>query len=246
MVRAYLQASGILAAFFYGLGTPQADVINGGFESGDLTGWQSVGHVTVEMEGSIAIAPPEGDFEALVWNRNRAGAITPIDKVENALGLPKGTLECLSTTQVVGGSAMQQTFMASAGETLSFHWAFSTYRDADDPVFHHAFAFVVVKPLVPKGHGFLVAKLADTTSPAPESAGGFFTNVTPFSVFSHRIPRTDSYTVSLGIVDAGDDNVDAGLVVDDVTVSASPATKALRRPAFQADTDVCRRVVSQF
>ena len=102
-----------------------AVTVNGGFESGDLTGWNTVGDVSVR--GTIlGVTPPEGSFQVLLTTRTGAGAVD-IAMTEAAMGLQADTLLDIFDTAGISsgsgpeqGSAIQQTFSANAGATLTF------------------------------------------------------------------------------------------------------------------------------
>ena len=50
-----------------------ADLINGGFETGNFTGWQTIGDALV-VDSSIGTAPAGGNYQALITNAPELGA----------------------------------------------------------------------------------------------------------------------------------------------------------------------------
>ena len=143
------------------IGTAQAVVINQGFETGDLTGWDTIGDVSV-VDGSFGSGPTSGTFQALLTTGD--GAVG-VEELETFLGVAPGTLSLLSGEDVDSGSAIQQTVTVVPGETLAFDFNFLTDElDAADDV--NDFSFVIVNS------AFDI--LADTLSPLVPSPTVFF------------------------------------------------------------------------
>lgn len=194
-------------------GTAQAVVINPGFETGDLTGWEAIGAVSV-VDSSFGTGPSEGTFQALL--STGIGAVS-IASLEAFLGAGPGTLAAFSGEDVIQGSAIKQTVTVAPGETLSFDFNFLTDEDPEENEFND-FSFAIVNS------GFDV--LADTFSPLLDSPTVFLTE-TDFQTFLEGpFFFGDTFTVAFGVVDVGDDIIDSALTID-----ATAAATAVPEPA---------------
>jgi hypothetical protein len=126
---------------------------NGGFETGDFSGWGSIGDALV-VDASIGTPPAAPRFQALISNAPSPGTIiAPPDRfnfsgtnavdaemLEAFFGLPSDTLNDNPNQQTAfEGSGIVQSFMARAGDVLSFFWNYLT----DDAVFGFDFSFAV-------------------------------------------------------------------------------------------------------
>src|SRR3974390_2698521 len=117
-----------------------AGVINGGFETGDFTGWGPTGNTAVVGAGCSTIfpnhcaSPTQGSYMALLT----AGSVD-MATLSSILGTnlsavyPGGTY----------GSAIWQDVPLSAGETFSFDWNFlgNDYNPFDDTGAFTAYVF---------------------------------------------------------------------------------------------------------
>ncbi|TBR57049.1 hypothetical protein B4U84_26860 [Westiellopsis prolifica IICB1] len=182
-------------------------VINGGFENSDFTGWTTLGATSIET-AAFNSGPSEGNSQALL----STGGVTFSDAIiETFLGLETGSLDNFGNGDVTEGSVIRQTFTANAGDILTFDWNFLTNESAQ--VFPYKdFAFVSISS---------DSELLDTTlsSLVTSSTTEFFAE-TGFETFSFTIPTTGTYTLGLGVVDVGDNTIDSGLLVDNVTLTS--------------------------
>lgn len=113
----------------------RADIINGGFESASLAGWQSIGEANV-VTGSFGTGPAGGTYQALI-----EGGINSVSTADLAafLEISAGSLNALGNGITHSGSAIAQTFTATAGEVLTLDWNFIT--DEARPSVFNDFAF---------------------------------------------------------------------------------------------------------
>lgn len=205
-------AAGLFVTGF--IGTAQAVVINQGFETGDLTGWDTIGDVSV-VDASFGSGPPSGTFQALLTTGD--GAVD-VDDLEGFLGLAAGTLSALGGEDVTFGSAIQQTVTVDPGETLAFDFNFLT---DEIPAFGEVndFAFAVVNS------GFNL--LADTFSPLVPSPT-IFVDETAFQTFLEGpFVFSDTFTLAFGVVDVDDDIANSGLLIDASAATAVPEPATL-------------------
>ncbi len=228
-------------------------ISNAGFETGDLTGWQTIGLVSTET-ASFGSGPSEGAFQAFL-NANdgfiNQGTVS-LSELEIFLGVPTDFVKAINPTprlvngHVEGerdnsggpprGSAMKQTFLASAGQTVSFQWNFLT---SDGPFSHStinpesskdvSFATLV-------GPGFLAGSTLSNTVDEQSHPNEFgqpnpflpsptlFINETGFRQLSFTAPSTGTYTVGFGVTNIGliASNTGSGLLVDHVSVGQHP------------------------
>lgn len=208
--RWWLAAGLLLSGAFVGAPVTEAALINGGFETGDFTGWSTIGEVSIET-AAFGSGPTEGTYEAFLSTGGLASPVS-VGDLETFLGLASGTLDGISPSglEVVEGSAIKQTFSANAGDLLSFDWNFLTDElDAGDDI--DDFSFVTINPTD------VLASIFD----ASLSSSTPFVDETGFGLgpFTFVIPATGMYTLGIGVVDVDDEMVNSGLLVDDVRLT---------------------------
>jgi len=224
-------------------GTANAALINGGFETGDLTGWQIVGDASVQTS-SFGSGPTQGAYQAVLTNDILAfhsvafgGASDPnlvyplsgspaVNHInESLLGLPSGSLQAITVApssmelkiSPIFQSAIIQTFPGVAGSQLSFNW---NYLTSDGYNYDYSFVSLTSSNLL------LLEKLAGndpSALPPPLVASNtVFQNETGFKMFSFILPKTGTYTLGIGVTGVADENFDSGLIIDDVKVASVP------------------------
>jgi len=201
----------------YGASPSHAAVINGGFETDDFTGFNTIGDTSIQT-AKFGIVPTDGASQALLSSASLAGDFfnfSGTDAVDSSnleafLGIPAGSLSSLENGNSIEGSAIKQTFTANVGDVLSFDFNFLTDDDTPNPNFND-FAFAVLQPST--------IELADTFSTFNLSS--FFRQETGFQTFSTVLATSGTYTLGLGIVDVGDNAITSGLLVDNIQSTAS-------------------------
>ena len=119
-----------------------AAVVNGSFETGNFSDWNTSGQASLETS-SFGVTPVNGSYQAVLQTCVFVGAcddnqsLTNAKDLESFLGLSVNELSNLS---VVEGSAIKQTITANAGDVFSFSWNFLTDEDATN-VDYNDFAF---------------------------------------------------------------------------------------------------------
>ncbi len=187
---------------FFGVRPAHAALVNGGFETGTLSGWNTIGDTSV-VTSSFGSGPVIGTYEALV--KGGAGGSTT-SGLEAFLGVPGGSLNALGNGITHGGSAIGQTFTAAAGQTLTFRWNFIT--DEQPPSVFNDFAFYSLSSL---------STLADANQAGLTPFGSLLQ--TRFSQTSLVLPATGTYSIALGVANVSDAGGLPQLLVDDVTLS---------------------------
>jgi hypothetical protein len=179
----------------------RADLINPGFETGNFTGWTTIGNTVVVGEnnqiGSHLTSPIEGRFQA----RMESGAIDRFD-IANFVGIPFFWEPFNQATLTNNGSAIRQTLTANVGDAISFAWTFVTTEQATQI---QDFAFFSVT------NG---SSVADAVILADTQASGSLGKVSGNIIYS--FPESGSFTLSFGVMDHADNLRPSYLYVDDV------------------------------
>lgn len=187
-------------------GEAKAGFINGGFETGDFTGWSTIGSASIQTD-AFGAGPPQGNYQAFL--SNGTGAVSSAN-LESFLGLSAGSLDALGNGTTTTGSGLSQSITANAGDVVTFQWDFLTNEDT--PSTNNDFSFVSIKSL---------QTLADTNYPNFISSNTSFLSETGFQTFSYTIPTAGTYKVGVGVVNVGDTSVESGLLVDNFVLTAS-------------------------
>lgn len=219
-------------------GTAFGQVNNGGFETGNFTGWTTAGDNLV-IGNTLGINPPEGSFQALsatstdgTINSNIvAGTGVYESTLESQAGLTNGSLSAVGNGTNIFGSEITQTLSAGAGSSLNLSWDFLTnqvYYDGTSASFgpdpnNNDFSYVSIVDLT--NSTSTVFKLADTFygySVAGNAAGfitGFtttastnpFISETGYHNFRYDFSTAGSYEISIGAVNAATGPVANGI-----------------------------------
>lgn len=218
-----------VAAFLVGAQPAAAQFNNGGFESGNFSGWSTAGDTFIEGS-SLGTGPSEGSFDALLASATDGSVNSDVPAgqgvsggaLESSLGINSGTLQGVGNGTPVLGSAVTQTLNVQSGQQVMLDWDMLTnqvYNDGTSDSYapttaNNDFVFVTI---VPSGNpnGATVVKLADTFFgyvDDPNAPGGFITGftLTPetnpfisetgFQTFSWTASATGSYTIGIGVV----------------------------------------------
>jgi len=118
-----------------GVSPSQAAVVNGDFETGDFTAWETIGDTSVS------------NGQAFLSSNG-------IDKtnLQTFLGLNPESLDALNNINVTIGSAIKQTVTVNTGDILTFDWVFK----AEDYLPFDDFSFYTI--------GSSIYKLADVST----------------------------------------------------------------------------------
>lgn len=210
-----------VSAFVFGsIAIVEATFSNPGFESGDLTDWNSVGSVGVTGQG-FGSGPTEGVFEALLSNGPGAVSDTAI---ETLLGLSSGALDSLGNGNVTEGAALRQSFAATAGEFYAADWNFLTSELTPSTL--NDFAVVSVDGGAP-------VVLADTNSRPFVPSSSFFSEEVGFSSFCFQVMTTGVHSLGFAVLDADATSIDSGLLVDNVRLSGDSDGDGIADPCDQ-------------
>ena len=113
-------------------------IVNGRFENGDLTGWETIGDVSIQT-ASFGVRPSQGTFQVLITNapdplQEMIPSFSGTDAVSNGLGtLFDATTNYwpilfidLAQAGPFAQSGIKQTFTAKKSGVLTFDWNFLT------------------------------------------------------------------------------------------------------------------------
>lgn len=212
-----------LASLALTLASARADVvINGGFETGDFTGWQTIGDASVVGTSifsntgdtaSVTVTPAQGSQQAVLSTVNQPGpTAVSAREIETFLGLSPFTLDILAALRSLegparNGAALKQTVTVNDGDVLSIQWNFAT-----EEVANYDFSFVVVAGIA----SVLATPLDIHNPPGGVTAGGYQT-------YNFTFDTAGTYLIGLGVVNTYDSGNFSRLYVDGVSINAAPA-----------------------
>ena len=222
MKRSFLSAAAVV--WLAAARCASAQPSNPGFETGDFTDWLTAGTAAASVVGAgFGSGPTEGAFEALLTSGT--GSVSD-SALEMFLGLPADALDGLGNGNATEGSAILQTFSATAGTVVAFDWNYLTNEAT--PSGFNDFAFFVF-------NGSL-RELADTRFPTFVSSPTPFTKETCFH--SVCVTATGGLDVlGIGLVDAGDTAVDSAVLIDNARVATDVDGDGTADPCDNCPTD---------
>jgi len=143
--------------------------------------------------------------------------------LETALNLPAGAIGTAlpNSFAPTNGSAIYQTFTATAGTTITFNWNFAT-NEAIPSQWDAALYTLQVG-----SNQAQVFELADTTQSSVVNVVGTganpFARMTGYKTTSVALPGTGTYTVGFISMQTGDDSVSSATYIGNVQIAASPS-----------------------
>lgn len=196
--------------------TSHAAIINGGFETGNLSSWTVVGNAGastgVSYGTSGTVLPDSGTYAALV-NTDGVAAST----IAAAMGLTESVLEASNAGKnATNGSLIYQTVTANAGDSFRFRWNFveQDYLPYDD------WAFYGIKF---NSGTTVLTKFASLGAIGPiQGTPSNNTTVNGWTTLNVDITVTGTYTFYFGVVNAEDFSLDSRLWLDDVQAQVLP------------------------
>jgi hypothetical protein len=209
---------GLLGAASLAVSNPaEAAILNGDFENG-LNDWTTVGDVNVQTTGdnSQALLTTAATFEGdnLNASGNDPNYVGFNGGLEDSLGLSIGSLDPDANNFIaaIEGSAIQQTFTAQAGDSLTLDWNFLT----DDTQDYAFIALAKSNQLSTLSYNNLTT-LSNANGLIASNNG--FQSETGVQQYSYTFASAGTYTLSLGVVDVTDVTSSSGLLVDNVKLT---------------------------
>ncbi len=206
-----------VAAALCSLGHLQAALVNPGFETGDLSGWSTLGTVavstgktysdTVDVSpgASRIVAPNPGSFLAHLIASSEMTA----SEIALKMRISEATLEGSNDgIDAAFGSLISQTVSAAAGDKFTFNWNFV---ERDYAEFNEWSFFGVSFNDGPSA----VSRLASVIEVGPvEDKHSANTTVNGWKTFEYEIAAAGNYTFHFGVVNANDRVASSELWVD--------------------------------
>jgi hypothetical protein len=224
-VIARVVALGVAGLLMLGVVPTHAGVVNGGFETGDFSGWSTIGNASV-VTAAFGTPTAGGTYHALLQTglTPNDGATGATDSaIEAFLGLGAGAIDAFCSANVsncaasaTDGAAMKQTLSVTAGQVVTFKYNFLTSEQT--PSVFNDFAFLSVG-------GSIVSLLADTTSAFVVSPTGY-ADETGYQTFSYTFTSGGLVDIGFAVFNEGDNILDSALLVDNVNIP-EPSTLVL-------------------
>ncbi len=190
-------------------------IVNGNFENG-LNNWMTGGFVNLE-NSSFGVTPTDGMNQTLGTTADGSLPTSVINGLEDFLGIPLAIFDDPNDPffgAATEGSALKQTFMAQAGDTLTLDWNFLT-NDSFNP----DYAFVILSPENDLNSLTFNDLTRLNSSNGVISSSSVFSDETGYLSFSISIPTDGTYLLGVGVVDVGDVLGDSGVLVDNVVLT---------------------------
>ena len=221
-----ITVAGLLAS---NLEASHAAVVNGSFETGNFSDWNTSGQASVETS-SFGVTLVNGSYQAVLQTCVFVGAcddnqpLTNANNLESFLGLSGNELSNLS---VVEGSAIKQAITANAGDIFSFSWNFLTDEDAAN-VDNSDFAFFTLN-----NNLYTLANIQSSFPVNPSFS--HLKKETGYQTYTIPISVTGNYILGFGVVDVdktggGDNTINSALLVDNIKLTNNSEVAKVPEP----------------
>jgi hypothetical protein len=197
-----------------------AAVVNGDYETGNLTGWTTIGATHADT-AAMGATPTQGTYQAYIDNTGNFAS--PAGPVATMLGVTGPTILALGQGTPTTGSAIAQDITVAAGDVLTFDWNWLTDEWNEAATFNDFAIFTVDSSayfLASRGSTHATLNL---TTPPPG-----FDGQTNWATASHTFASGGTFKLGFAVFNVGDAGHNSVLLVDAVAVSVpEPATFAL-------------------
>lgn len=193
----------VVAGLMLAASSAQANITNGSFETGDLTGWLSI----VPLGGSVNVVTNHSDT---TW----PGGVPPVVPGVTTWGPTDGSNFALLKTDGPGSwTLLGQIFYAPAGYTLTvdYFWDSQDYVPFNDMAAGRIYAGVGI------GGPVVTNLFFESIATDPGNHYG-----TPWTTVSHTFASSGTYTLAFGITNGLDSILDSYLGIDNVKLIPAP------------------------
>ena len=204
----YMRAIFVVFSLALAASTAIADVINGGFETGNLTGWTVLGNAYVTNLYKI---PDPWTWTVTPYQGNYMGVVGTGDSFTSAdVALLDAALGVTFPTGYYYGSAIYQDVYMKASDKLAFAWDFLGVDLIDPDKGQYTWNDASWLTVYGKGSGYnSIYLLSNVFTVGSRSSSGWNT-------FDVTVPYTDTYRIGFTTINWFDDEVESGLAVDAV------------------------------
>jgi hypothetical protein len=221
----------ILAAVLHAAAPAGAVTVNPSFETGDTSGWTTVGDASV-VDSGFGVTPTDGSYQLLMTTGS--GAVSP-EATETAMGLPNNTIRKIFRDHIdkpgestgkssTEGSAVQQSFdVVAVGDIITFDWNFLTdefTRVPPEPDFYTDFLWGYLDG--PSSTQEFVLAHANQDPSNFFTSNSTFDEETGYNTFTFTFTEAGTYTLTLGVHDVEDTYRDSGVVFDGFRLIRGP------------------------
>ncbi len=205
---------------------------NQGFETGDLTGWNSLGSVNATPSTSVTTYNSI-TYNILAADTNMGYLVSSgasEAQIETFLGIGAGTLNALNTNpnggNLTNGSAISQIFSGNIGDTISMYYNYvaTDYTPFNDP----SFAVIVA----PDNSAFINVLASTHGLGIPVGTAGN----SGWNLFQYTLTQVGNYTIGFVTTNDKDTILNSHLFLDNKAGSCEPAcqTQTVPEPASLA------------
>lgn len=194
-------------------------IVNGNFNTGNLSGWSSAGWANVVGPQGSVIPPSGAAHQALIASGDEYTGIA-VGDLESNLNLPAHAIHAAlpNNGDPTVGSAIWQTFTATAGSSVSFNWNFATNEEI--PTDYDAALYTLRAGSSP-AQAFELADTSQSSVVNHSASGSPFETMTGYRTVTIPITTTGTYTIGFVSMQTEDDEVESGTYITNVTVGAT-------------------------
>ena len=197
---------GLAVAIALPFGAAAGPITNGGFETGDFTGFDTIGDTSIAGD-DFGAEIPGGDFAALANALDSETGDAEVAAVATFLGLDVAAFG----NQATEGSAISAQITGAAGEAVFFSFNFLTHEGTSSE--YNDFGFVSLV-----GEGLAgIGLLADTFSVLGDSLSYFDDETGTITGFV-TLPVAGSFTLGFGAFHVIDTTIPSSLLIDDIFI----------------------------
>ncbi|MGQ4647367.1 two-partner secretion domain-containing protein [Lyngbya aestuarii] len=185
-----------------------------GFESGDFTGWETIGETSIET-AEFGTGPTEGNYQAFLQTVDGSEGTVSAGEIEAFVNAPPGRLNELTNGEPIEGSAIKLTFEARAGDTVSLDANFFTNETVRSPNEINDFTWLTLSNS---------SEVTRTEISLDSSASAGFAYESGFQNYAITLPISGTYILGMGVVDVNDNQYNSGFLVDNISIPRRAAT----------------------